>query len=530
MPNLTVSSDVDDLMQAADFAAFRSTLGLGALSTVTPGANVATALAIAVGSAGGLVVINGAGGTPSSITLTNGTGLPISTGVSGLGANVATFLATPSSANLAAAVTGETGSGALVFATSPTLVTPALGTPSALVLTNATGLPVSTGISGLGTNVATALGIAIGSAGAVVVLNGAGGTPSSLTLTNATGLPVGGISASGTPGATTFLRGDGSWQTPSGTGDVVGPASSTDNAIVAFDGATGKLIQNTAATIDPATGDITVGDVTGGALVVTSATPVSNDGAALGSNVLSWSDLFLASGAVTNYDNGNVGVTHSSGVLTVNPGDFRVTTAGTNTASVVTVGGTQTLSAKTFVAPALGTPASGTLTNCTGLPVSGLAAGTLGALMTLGEGAGNIALDPALSADGAYSGIVMTGTSGYTQAFGDVVYLDPTDSRWEACDANAASGADGDCRGSVGMVVVAGTDGNSCTILIRGKIRADANFPAFTINNPIYISETAGDVTQTQPTTTDAVIRIIGWALTADEMMFAPDNMWITHT
>jgi hypothetical protein len=69
-------------------------------------------------------------GTPASATLTNATGLPISTGVSGLGTGVATFLATPSSANLAAAVTGETGTGALVFATSPTLVTPALGTPA----------------------------------------------------------------------------------------------------------------------------------------------------------------------------------------------------------------------------------------------------------------------------------------------------------------------------------------------------------------------------------------------------------------
>jgi len=66
-------------------------------------------------------------GTPASGVLTNCTGLPVATGVSGLGTGVATFLATPSSANLRTALTDETGTGSAVFATTPTLVTPVLG-------------------------------------------------------------------------------------------------------------------------------------------------------------------------------------------------------------------------------------------------------------------------------------------------------------------------------------------------------------------------------------------------------------------
>ncbi len=77
-------------------------------------------------------------GTPASGVLTNATGLPIATGVSGLGTGVAAFLGTPSSANLAAALTDETGTGAAVFATSPTLVTPALGVASATSINKVT--------------------------------------------------------------------------------------------------------------------------------------------------------------------------------------------------------------------------------------------------------------------------------------------------------------------------------------------------------------------------------------------------------
>jgi hypothetical protein len=135
-----------------------------------------------------ILVSGGALGTPSSATLTNATGLPISTGVSGLGTNVATALGV------------NVGSAGSIVVNGGVL-----GTPSSGTLTNATGLPVSTGISGLGTGVATALAVNTGSAGAPVLFDGAGGTPTSITLTNGTGLPVStGISGLGT-GVATFL-------------------------------------------------------------------------------------------------------------------------------------------------------------------------------------------------------------------------------------------------------------------------------------------------------------------------------------
>jgi hypothetical protein len=128
------------------------------------------------------------------------------TGITSLGSGVATFLATPSSANLAAAVSDETGTGALVFANSPTLVTPALGTPSSGTVTNLTGtasiningtVGATTASTGAFTTLAASGDVTLsgGTANGVAFANGSKVLTTGSALTyNGSRLTIGGVS------------------------------------------------------------------------------------------------------------------------------------------------------------------------------------------------------------------------------------------------------------------------------------------------------------------------------------------------
>jgi len=225
-------------------------------------------------------------GTPSAINLANATNMNIGA-IGGLGAGVSTFLSAPTSANLATALTDETGTGLSVFNTSPTLVTPTLGVASATTINKVTLTPPATS-----STLTIADGKTLTSNNSITL---AGTDSTTMTFPSTSGSVVTTAATQTLTGKTlttpiiSTISNTGTLTLPTSTDTLVGRATTDTLTNKTFNStATGNVLQVSGVTVSSGQypGELTTGNATAGNVgEYISSTVVSGSAISLTSNV-----------------------------------------------------------------------------------------------------------------------------------------------------------------------------------------------------------------------------------------------------
>lgn len=435
------------------------------------------------------------------------------------------FAAT-TSAELRGVISDETGSGALYFQNG------ALGTPASGVATNLTGTAAGLtagaasavavgGITGLGTGVGAALAINVGSVGAPVVLNGAGGTPSAMVGTNITGtaagLTAGAASAVAVGGITGLGANVGAFlATPSSANLAAAVTGETGSGALVF--GTGPTVSAPVVTgIQTNTGTKIITPAAMAALAIDTSQEFNTKTFAAGDTT-----TFSGAPGTTNQWFGAF-FTNSSGaaITVVIPSSVSVARSSAITSVIIPANGYIYL--KWFYVTGITTYfvfGDSPLTTGTG----NFVLSTSPTITTPVIESPSVNVAASSLADDTYTGITISSfNAGVNLTQWEAVYLDSS-STWQKADANGSG-----TYPMVGVVVATVSSANPAIVLTNGAFRNDGG-PAFTVGGTVYLSETAGAITTTIPSTSGSQVQAIGTALAARIAYVNPPAIWFTVT